>query len=134
MIKMEINANITITASYDDEITITVEDRTSSVRFLEMKLTREQFINAAMNRLGCTDVKHAEVRGLEKIGKKMEMQNFEFPLPADITYETKHVKTVETVKECCPKGWVPDLSFSSRESFFTKDGKEYARTTIRRWV
>jgi len=31
-------------------------------------------------------------------------------------------------------GWIADGYFRSRASFFTKDGKRYARCTIRRWV
>lgn len=66
-------------------------------------------------------------------GKKLETRNFEFELP-EHNYNNRLEITRETVKKVVPDGWTPDMSFSSRESFFTRDKKEYARTTLRRWV
>ena len=31
-------------------------------------------------------------------------------------------------------GWIADAYFGSQNSFFKKDGKQYARATIRRWL
>jgi len=134
---MKINAQITILASYDDSISMKVYDKTSGTTFLDMTLTREQFINATMNRLGNTDVESAHVCNLDKIGKTMEMQTLEFEMPQGSEYHDKET-AMEIAKEKCPDGWTPDLGFSSQNSFFTKvkmkSNSRYARTTIRRWV
>lgn len=135
--EQEITVQITISATYDDLIRIDVHDKASSSAFLHLEMTREQFINATMNRLGNTDVKYASIRNLEILGKKLEMGSFEFELPDTIsTYKDGHKKLIiELAKEKCPDGWLPDLSFSSQGSFFYNDaGKQCARTLMRRWV
>lgn len=130
MTPKKIKAQITIRASYDDSINIAVEDKASGIQFLDLTMTREQWINATMNQLGCTEVAVAEVRGLGDVGKTMEMKSFEFEIlkPGDDKL------AMAFVHMHCPEGWVPDMSFSSQDSFFDKEGKHYARITIRRWV
>lgn len=131
---MKIEAQIDIRASYDDAIYIEVRDKASATIFLNMVMTREQFINATMNRLGCTEVKEAEVYHLERVGKEMEMDTLTFEIP-DWGYKGNLPETIKLAHEHCLDGWIPDVSFSSQGSFFTgDDGKRYARTTIRRWV
>ena len=131
----EIDAQVTILSTYNDEIRIEILDKTSCMRFVELKLTREQFINAVMNRLGNTDVKQAFVCGLDRVGKKVEMEIFEFEI-GDHGYNIggRMTEAREIAMKTCPFGYVPDLSFPSRGSFFVKGDKHYARTTIRRWV
>jgi len=130
---MKIEAQIDIRASYDDAILIEVRDKASGNIFLSMTMTREQFINATMNRLGCTEVKEAKVRHLERVGKEMEMGTLTFEIP-DFGYKGNLTETIKLAHKHCPDGWIPDVSFSSQGSFFTgDDGKKYARTTIRRW-
>lgn len=126
----KINAQITITASYDDSIEITVHDKISSTNFLKMFMTREQWINATMNRLAHTEVDRAALNDVWNVGKKMEMDQITFEIP-------KHgdVKTAcRIATEICPEGWRPELTFNSQNSFYIEDGKYFARTTIRRWV
>ena len=130
MKEQSLEAQISIISSYDDEITITVHDKTSGISFLELVLTREQFVNAAMNHLGRCEVKKAGVRGMENVGKTMEMKSFSFEIPS---WNNKEA-AIEIVQKLCPEGWEPELYFGSQDSFFRKEGKEYARTTIRRWV
>lgn len=127
---IKIDAQITISATYDDLIKVSVYDKNASATFIEMELTREQFINATMNRLAYTEVKNAYVTDLDKIGKRLEHKPFEFRISK---YGDKG-RARERVKKCCPPGYTPDLEFSSQNSFFDKDGVPYARTTIRRWV
>lgn len=130
---MKIDAQIDIRASYDDAISIEVRDKASNTIFLSMVMTREQFINAAMNRLGCTEVKEAEVFHLDRVGKMMEMDTLTFEIP-DWGYKGNLPETIKLAHQHCPDGWIPDIHFSSKESFYQgDDGKRYARTTIRRW-
>lgn len=130
---MKIDAQIDIRATYDDAIIIEVRDKVSNIIFLSMIMTREQFINAAMNKLGCTDVKEAEVSDLDRVGKQMHLGTLTFEIP-DWGYRDNLPETIKLAYKNCPDGWTPDTSFSSQGSFYQgDDGKRYARTTIRRW-
>lgn len=129
-----IKAQITITALYEDCIRISVFDTASGLEFIHMELTREQFVNAAMNRLGNCDVDKAVVRSLDLVGKKRESDTMEFKLRDVKPYGDNRPHAIEEALRLCPEGWEPDLSFSSRGSIFKKDGEDWARTTIRRWV
>jgi hypothetical protein len=130
MKEQKLDARISIIPSYDDAITITIHDETAGIGFLEIVLSREQFINATMNHLGRTEVKSAVARGLEIVGKTMEQQPFTFEIPS---WHDKDA-AVKLAQKLCPAGWTPDLHFGSQDSFFHKDGKVFARTTVRRWV
>lgn len=127
---MKIDAQISINASYEDRIVIKVYDKSASTTFLELNLTREQWVNASMNQLAHCDVNHAEVLHPERIGKRMEMDTliFEAPTRADAAWARDNAALY------VPDGWVPDMGFGTRGSFYTKDGQRYAQTTIRRWV
>ncbi len=128
---MKINASITILGD-KDKVIIEVQDENASTKFLEIRMSPESFVNATMGRLALTRCT-AEVSSLEKIGKKMEHKPFEFRMPIFIG-ANRGLTTRAQVKLVSPIGWEPDLYFSNRDSFFTKDGEEWARTTIRRWV
>jgi hypothetical protein len=58
----------------------------------------------------------------------------EFEVPKWNTDISDKEQAMELAKEHCPYGWTPDLYFNSQDSFFYKDKKRFARTTIRRWV
>lgn len=128
--RKKINAQITISAAYTDSITITVYDKDSATNFLHMVMTREQFINATMNNLAHTDVGSASLENIDRVGKTLELDK----LVVEIPKHEDHVAAARLVSEQCPEGWVPDLYFQSQGSFFSDEGKYYARTTIRRWV
>lgn len=127
---MDIKAQISIAAQYDDKIFISVRDTSSNTTFLEMTLSREQLINASMNRLHNTNVQEATVNHLDRVGKKMEMGtiHFEAPIDADAAWARDNVALY------VPEGWIPDMGFGTQGSFYTKNGVHYAQTTIRRWV
>lgn len=126
-----INARISILASYEDTITISVYDNDAAKTFMVLELTREQFINAAMNRQGLVEVRSATVQHLDKLGKKQVIGTHEFRI-------SKYGDADEAqrlVKKNCPEGWTPDLSFSSQDSFFVDiDRNNWAKTIIRKWV
>lgn len=128
--RKKINAQITISAAYTDSIAITVHDKDSGTNFLQMVMTREQFINATMNRLGYTEVGSAFLENIDRVGKTLELDKLVVEVPK---YGDRKA-AAKIAYEKCPEGWVPDLYFQSQESFFNEGGKSYARTTIRRWV
>jgi hypothetical protein len=109
---------------------IEIHDRASSTKFLYIELDVQQLAEM-LGRRSHTPC-NIETRGLDRIGKKMLMNTLEFPMPkAD--YQKRKEVAVKEAKKCCPEGWYPDEYFGSHGSFFTKDGKDYARTTIRKW-
>ena len=130
------NAQISILASYDDLIKITISDKDASLDIIELNLTREQFINATMNRLSNTEVSSSVAYGIENLGKTLEMATLTFEIPKGLLHSDSVDRTLQNLAlKSTPEGWYPDMSFNSQNSFFTtKDGKHYARTTIRRWV
>lgn len=81
MTRKKINAQIIISASYNDSITVTVIDKDSSTAFLHMVLTREQFINATMNRLAYTEVGSAYFENVDRVGKTLELDTLVFEIP-----------------------------------------------------
>lgn len=111
---------------------IEIKDDLANVTFVKVRLTPEQF-SAALGRLAYVNCE-LDLRGLDKVGKKHECKTFEF----EITYS----KTKEDLALACNEAlfaqgmyeWVSDNYFRSQNSFFKKDGKDWARCTIRRWV
>jgi len=127
------DGRITILFDRDNRTTIEIYDGDACIRFVQVTMTNDQ-VASALSRLGHTPC-IVEVRGLDCVGKKREHKSFEFEIPFGEPWHEGYVDRVcEAVKEKCPQGWEPDLSFSSQDSFFDKDGKRWARTTIRRWV
>lgn len=130
----EKNADITISRLSGDgeSIRVSIRDRISSQEVVEIELTLEDFALALTGRAHTQG--DARWRGLDRVGKRMEMEKWEFELPAsvDFTNEKEAARAIAT--STCKSGWTPDTYFNSQNSFFTLDGKRWARTTIRRWV
>ena len=102
MEEMVIDAQISIIARYENEVVIKVYDKGSSTTFVELTLTHEQFVNAAMNRLSNCDVKKAVVMSLDRIGKTMEHKTLEFELPlySDSSFESYLRICISILKFC----------------------------------
>ena len=115
-----------------EHTTIEVIDNTSSTTFVKITLTPEQ-LSSALARIYSTDCQ-ISVFGLDRVGKKMEHKSHEFEIPKDLPYIGRDEILKEIIKETLPEGWVSDNYFNSQNTFFEKDGKKYARETIRRWV
>ena len=112
-------------------VEVRFQDDGASIEFAIAKLTMEQFAQAITGR-GYVDCE-IEVRGLDLVGKKMEHATIEFPIPkAD--YKHRKESATKAAAAYIPEGWVLSDSFSSQGSFFTRDGQEFARATIRRWI
>lgn len=126
------DARVTILIN-KDETTIEVDDAISNTKFLIIKLTPEQLCSA-LSRLSHVECE-AEVSGLEKLGKTHENKYFEFEIPDSLRSSSKENELWEiAVNLLKSTEWKPDKYFASQNSFFRKDGKQYARCTIRRWV
>jgi hypothetical protein len=73
---------------------------------------------------------------LDKIGRYHKHKTFEFPLPKNfekIKYTDRKTTAYKIAVELAPKNYEPDSNFSSQNSFFEKDGKPWARCTIRKY-
>lgn len=118
----------------DRGCTIRVKDEKSCINILEVQVKSED-VAALMSSLGHVDCEFScvdpEIYG--RVGKKMIMDTLEFPMPECKYSEEDQVVRQEALK-LCPDGWVPDLHFGSKYSFFFRNGVEYARCTIRSWV
>lgn len=60
----------------------------------------------------------------ELIGEQADRQN------RDKVYEL----AIEKLIEANMTEWIPDSYFGAKDSFYTQDGKTFARATIRRWI
>lgn len=116
-----------------ESTTIEIIDDDASVTFAKITLTPEQ-LSSALSRMAHTRC-NIEVNGLDKVGKTMINKKHEFDIHGiDIDYNKRSEILSEIIKETLPEGWVPDNYFGSQDTFFKKDGRDYARTTIRQWI
>lgn len=118
-----------------DRTEIVIHDAVSSLRILEITLTPVQ-LSQAMGRLSMTKCAvFVNEYSLDKLNRKLEVSQHEFEIP-DFGYDKRNKKkdVFELAVKSCPDGWQPDNYFESQGSFFTKDNKQYARCTIRRWI
>lgn len=116
-----------------ESTTIEFIDNASNTTFAKATLTPEQ-LSQALSRVSYTPCE-IEVRGLERVGKKCEVSQLEFEVPEGFTHNSKSYAVLnQRALRVAPPGWTPDNYYGSQNSFFQKDGKKYARCTIRRWV
>lgn len=134
---MKIQGRISILVSQKGA-TIEVKDDNANINFLEIELSPEQFM-ACLSRL--SDVKcKLEVKGLDKVGKTHENSTFEFKIPdwyLKLPYKDRsenHSRLSLVAQNQLADGWIAENYFGSQNSFFKKDGEEWARVTIRRWI
>jgi len=127
--------NITISRpSYGDgreNIVISIRDRDSGERFCEVNIDYKSFTKliTGQSEIDC----ELNVKNLERVGKKRENDTINFPFDETYSNERNELAS-EKAKEYTPEGWTCDNYFGSQTSFFRKDGVDYARATIRRWI
>lgn len=101
------------------------------IPFVEVTLSSEQFC-LALSGMALVETVKMEVKGLELVGKKQITKPFVFEMDKKDWYNKERAKLKAFA--LCPDGWVPDVHFSSQDSFVEKDGKHFGRTIIRKWV
>lgn len=130
---MEIKGQISINFQHDG-MSIEIRDKHALSIFARIFLNKEETLKA-LSGLYSTDCTKTEVYNLKRIGKVHEHKSFIFPLNKKETYSRGiEIQAIRLSKKYCPKGWIPDEYYGSRDSFFYNNGKVYARTIIRRWV
>lgn len=127
------NARITILVG-SDKTTIELIDMDANITFVKVELTPKQ-LSEALSRIAHTEC-DINVFGLDNIGKTMVNKRHEFEIPTGIRFGNADFKETlsELIKETLPDGWISDNYFNSQDTFFKRDGKEYAQTTIRQWI
>jgi hypothetical protein len=117
---------------------IEVEDESSGIQFLKINLSAEQFM-ACLGRLANVECE-INTYGFDLVGKNQETANHEFKIPAEL-YDRRYKEpdyfskaAQELAQSQLTDGWIADSYFGSQGSFFKKDGEQWARVTIRRWV
>lgn len=122
-----------INAEYTE---IRIEDALSNTEFVKIKLTPIQ-LSQVLSRLSYVQCA-CEVQGLDKLGKKHENKSFEFEIPKSLASSDKkeqlHKLAIKSLIDNKMDEWEPDKYYASQGTFFTNNEKQYARTTIRRWV
>jgi hypothetical protein len=124
----KLKGQITLISNKDGAI-LQLRDCNSTIGFLEIYIKPEDLCHliGGQGRVDCDFDIYLDNR----IGKKHENKKFEFEIESRdlFSHELKAIADSQLTD-----GWIADKYFSSQDSFFTKDGKQYARCTIRRWV
>ncbi len=133
---MKIKGKISILIG-SDRTTIKLFDEDAYVTFASVTLTPEQ-LSEALSRLANTECE-LELKGLDKLGKKMEHKQFVFEVPGQqSSWQLRNFEELTGVAQSIldneNEGWICEGYFGARDSFFEKDGKKYARCIVRRWV
>jgi hypothetical protein len=131
VIKGRVTIGMVHSSNTPDYVEIRFVDDASSVEFASARFTLEDFAKVITG-LGFVD-SDIEVGGLDKVGKTMEHDVVEFPFQSD-DYKNRDKLAAKEAKKYVPEGWVSDDYFGSQGSFFQRDGKGWARVTVRRWV
>lgn len=128
-------ASITFLVDRDNRTSIDIHDDEANINFVRIELTNDQLVSA-LSRLGNTPCERVEVVGLNKVGKKMEHKILEFEIPDRYIgkWKTDQSLLERLANNACSKGWKPDHYYNSQETFFNKNGKNYCKVTIRRYV
>ena len=125
------NAKITMLINRD-YTEIEIHDADANTTLARVKLTPEQ-LSMILSRQGYVECE-CNTGDLKKIGKKHENKYFEFEIVYSKSKEDLTLACNEALFQQGMCEWESDNYYGSQNSFFSKDGKDYARTVIRRWV
>ena len=128
---MKLQGRITLLID-SDETRIEIEDDNANTRFCKIILDPTQTIKLLSRQ---ASVKcELEVKGIDRIGKTHENKDFEFPVITDTSQGgLMHDCNIALFNDGMNE-WVSDHYYNSQNTLFKKDEKQWARTTIRRWV
>jgi hypothetical protein len=111
-----------------------ISDNDTGIQFAEITLDAEGFLKC-LSRHGHVECV-AKLNGLEKLGKVLEMKPLSFPVNIDGVYgaDARRAVAVKAMEAMDLGDWEPDTYFGSRDSFYKEGGRDYAKTTLRRFV
>ncbi len=124
---------LTISKLYSNKscVFIQVKDVDAGIKFLEIEIDFEEFAKCLMGQgeMKCL----MKTNKIQNVGKTIKRDTLEFELPMD-NYVMEKKDIIDLAKKNCPDGWDVYNYFGSKDSFFTKNNKPYARTQIKKWV
>lgn len=114
-------------------ISIEVKDECAGIRFLEIEIDYADFA-ACLTGLAYQPCDF-RVRCLENVGKVREMDTLIVEV-GNIPFSKSELqdKVRALVDKAMPAGWKTDYYIESRDSFFTKNDKNFVKLYIYRWV
>ena len=119
---MQFKGTLHVSTRDGKNVIITVQDQ-NFAEFLELRLTYRDFVKAIASSVVKANV---SLDKLDIVGKEVSVETLEFPCA--------HRKLApELAQQHCPEGWIVYDSFNSQGSFFTRDGVNMARCTIRKY-
>ena len=127
---MNIPAKLTISRNSNDEVAVQIVDALSGARFVDLRLTLEEF---AMAITGCAFVPcSGEVRGLDVVGKQKVIE----PRTAICPKSTHTREELEQwlVKHCQEEGWTIDPYLHSQHSVSHQGGGATLRYSVFKYV
>lgn len=120
----------------DGHISITLADIDAVVQFAQIRMSLADFAQCVtgLSRIDC-DI---ELKNLDKTGKQRIREQIEFELPDDTdsycSSDQRKAVALNVARELVGDEWEVDGYFGSQDSFFQRDGKPMARTSIMKWV
>lgn len=128
---MKLQGKITFLISTDGA-TIEIEDDKANTTFVKVNLTPSQLM-ACLSRQGYVDCE-LFVSGLDRVGKTHENMEYTFEIPEKLNNSSHQDELQKIAQSQLTDGWIAEGYFGSQNSFCRKDGKQYARCIIRRYV
>lgn len=128
---MKINGNISCNRASDDTVRIEIEDNLSQQRFLEIKLSLEDF---ALMITGLSGIDfQGEVRNLSAVGKKKisEKRSAVFPGSSSTDRTELEQWLLDNKQE---EGWSINTYLGSQRSVITVEGKTTLNYSVYKYV
>ena len=116
--------------------TIEIYDEDANIKFLEIKLTNDQFVSA-LSRLAHTPVQKCIVKDLEHVGKKRLLKDLVFEVDRELlsfNLKERNVHLSELAQEAADPGWTSINYFSSQRSISIIGDKKIVRTSQYKYV
>ena len=129
---MKENYSISFNPS-SEGLEMTIRDEKSFMEFITIKISPEEFLKG----MGRVMSRPCEVtlKNMDKIGKKRKIEILTFEVLYKNVYDKKYA--MEKAKEIAKTRFKDNIyrinSFDSSDSFFTDNGKAYAKTTVMIW-
>ncbi len=140
---LQFNGRISIGKPSDGLVRIEIRDDNSSLRFLEIRMTKEEFAEALFGlaeRPMTFDIGDAMERA--RICKKLitEAITVKVGPEGDIEYKNRKPRAIAAIAKHCKERstkdgvhWIGDTYLGSKDSFHSESGMLYANTYMRRW-
>jgi hypothetical protein len=128
---MKIDGKITLLFDPDRGLNIEIEDANARTTFVKLNVKNSD-VTKLMSRQAMIPCS-LEIRDLKCVGKIHKCKKFDFEIPEKLSIRENREKLIKYSEKFIPKGWIPDGYYNSQDSFYTENGKHFARVVIRKW-